>query len=120
MMTRISSAITQLILLGSADLGQPAASNAACHFAASQPSTLVEPIAKSTLLPEPGTFCVVNETPSLVTKSLARSQLENFVKAVTKMCTSQVEVSADTVTGLRWANASRSGLTKCVSAANGQ
>src|ERR1700689_3068108 len=96
MITRINSVITQLILPELAALGEtapslsrwrfgyPASRNAAFHFAASKPSTVVEPIFKLTLSPELTTFSVLNDTPSFVTRSWARSQLENLVKGVTK------------------------------------
>ena len=63
--------------------------------AASKPSTVVEPIFKFTLSPELATLSVLNDTPSLVTRSWARSQLENLVKGVTKTCSSQVGTIGD-------------------------
>src|SRR5262245_48131056 len=111
MMTSISSAITQLTLAGSATLGRLAAVNAAFHFAVSQPSILVLPIVRSTLSPAPLASIVLNDSPSLVMKSLARSQFENFDHGPTKTWKLQVAGSAETVIGFFWANSSRAGLT---------
>src|SRR5271168_1177042 len=112
MTARIASVMNQLILAVSAGfgtalpslsrcrLGYPASRNAAFHLPASKPSTAVEPILRFTRSPEFDTFSVMNDTPSLVTRSWARSQLENLVKGVTKTCSLQVEASAVMVTGL--------------------
>src|ERR1700687_5274683 len=96
MITRINSAMTQLTLAGSADLGAPDAANAAVHFGPSNPSTLVELIVRSTLSPAPGASIVLNDNPSLLTKSLARSQFENFDQGPTKSWKWQVAGSAET------------------------
>ena len=47
----------------------------------------------------PGALTVLNDTPSLVTKSLARSQSVNFDHGPTKMWKLQVAGSAVTVIG---------------------
>src|SRR5215470_19425264 len=116
MMMRITSVMIQLTLLVSALAGKPAALNAACHFGPSKPSTLVLLMERLTCCP--GVFCLVNDTPSLVTKSCARSHAVKFDQGPTKMWKLQVLASADTVTVLFFWNASRSGLTKWVSAPN--
>src|SRR5215831_11377419 len=85
---------TTLPSLSRCRLGCPATRNAAFHLPASKPSTVVEPSVKLTLSPELGTFLVLNDTPSLVTRSCARSQFEKWVNAVTKTCSWQVEPSA--------------------------
>ena len=77
---------TTLPSLSRCRLGYPASRNAAFHLPASKPSMVVEPIIKLTLSPELGTFLVLNDTPSLVTRSCTRSQFENRVNAVTKTC----------------------------------
>src|SRR5215470_5740752 len=111
MITRINSVMNQLTLAGSAALGTPAAVNAAVHFAASQPSTVVEPIVRLTLSPAPGVSIVLNDSPSLLMKSLARSQFENFDHGPTKSWKWQVAGSTDTETGFLAWKVSRSGLT---------
>src|SRR5262245_650776 len=116
MMTRMSSVMAQLTLLVSALAGRPAAVNAACHFAASKPSTLVLLMERLTCCP--GAFCLVNDTPSLVTKSCARSHCVKFDHGPTKMWKLQELASAETVTVLFFWKAARSGLTKWVNPAN--
>src|SRR5580765_1039844 len=111
MMIRISSAITQLTLAGSATRGTLAAVNAAFHFAASQPSTLVLPMVRLTLSPAPAVSIVLNDKPSLLMKSLARSQFENLDHGPTKIWKLQVAGSAETVIGFFCANSSSAGLT---------
>src|SRR5215813_12435707 len=116
MVTWITSVMIQLTLLVSALAGRPAAANAACHLAASKPSTLV--LLMDRLTCGPGVFCLVNDTPSLVTKSCARSHCVKVDHGPTKMWKLQVLASAETVTVLFFWKASRSGLTKWVSPAN--
>src|SRR3954454_11446086 len=110
MMTRISSVMNQLTLARSAFAGYPAALSAACHFALSQPSTLVDPIVRSTVF-APGTLMILNDRPDLVRKSWARSHWVKVDHGPTKMWKLQVVWSAETVIGFFSANASRSGLT---------
>src|SRR5271167_3872126 len=120
--TRINSLMNQLILPMSAGFGTtlpslsrlrfgyPASRNAVFHVSALKPSTEAEPIFRFTFSPALGTLSVLNDTPSFVTRSWARSQFENLVKAVTKTWDLQVAPSAVTVTKLRLENVSRSGL----------
>ena len=82
------------------DLSWVRAELAPCYSPVGRPSIdpvlmiIVEPNLRLTLSPELGMFSVWNDTPSLVTRSCARSQLENLVNAVTKTCSWQVEPSA--------------------------
>src|SRR5215510_5650429 len=113
MMTRMSSAITQLTFFRSADFGYFLAASAAVHLALSQPCTLVPPTSMSTDF-DPAEWTVLNDSPSLVRKSCARSQSVNFDHGPTKMWKLHVDWSAVTVIGFAFWNASRSGLTKWV------
>src|SRR5262245_19508883 len=99
MMTRISSAITQLTFFRSAVFGKFLAERAAVHLALSQPCTLVPPTSMSTDL-DPGACTVLNDRPNLVRKSCARSQSVNFDHGPTKLWKLHVDWSAETVIGL--------------------
>src|SRR5437660_1206491 len=102
MMTRISSAMNQLIWLVSADFGTilpsaafcrfgyPASNNTAFHLAASNPVTLVVPTDMSTDF-DPGTLTILNERPDLVSKSCARSHCVKFDHGPTKIWKLQVD-----------------------------
>src|SRR3954452_24017158 len=113
MMTRITSAMTQLMR----DLSGVAEWPAFCSAAASTfwygPSTLAAsatpPIWVTT--PEPGApLADLKDKPCLVRKSLVRSQSENVLHGPTKMWKWQVDGSAVTVIGVFAWNSSSPGL----------
>src|SRR6478735_1370973 len=111
MMTSSTSAMNQLTFDLSAVAENPAALSAAPNFAASQPSTAgLLPIFTETGEPA-GPSTDLKDRPDLVRKSLVRSQSENFDHGPTKMWKLQVPLSAVTVIGFAFENASRSGFT---------
>src|SRR5713226_8229724 len=107
----------------SAVAGKPASFRAAASLGkpslASKPSSFLSPTAMRTGEPG-GAFTEVNDRPDLVSASLARSHSVNFDHGPTKMWKLHCAGSAVTVILVLAWNASRSGLTKCVSSPNSQ
>src|ERR1700704_5860513 len=86
MITRISSAITQLTWDLSALGGKPAALSVAAYFAWSNPLSSTSPIFVTIVSALPaGRSVDLKEMPCLVRKSLALSQSLNFDHGPTKM-----------------------------------
>src|SRR5262245_6170170 len=113
MITRITSAITQLMRLLSGVAEWPAAFSPAASTFGSEPSILAalapSPIWVTTGLPgAPGMD--LNDRPCLVSKSLALSQSENWLHGPTKRWNWQVAGSAVTEIGVLAENSSNPGL----------
>src|SRR4051812_8107160 len=108
MITRITSAITQLILALSGAVLWPVFASAAVSAFWSQPDTTSLPIVVVTLPASPGTD--LNERPCLVRKSLVRSQSENLLHGPTKMWNWQSLSLAATVIGVFCEYSSSPGL----------
>src|ERR1700752_2618617 len=83
MITRISSAIPQLLRLRAGADFQPVLVSAAVSACWSQPSTFSPPMVVVTLPAGPSTD--LNDRPCLVRKFLVRSQSENLLHGPTKM-----------------------------------
>src|SRR5690349_22381270 len=108
MITRMSSAITQLMRLRSGVLFHPVFASAAVSAFWSQPSTFSEPMVVETLPAGPSTD--LNDSPCLVRKSLVRSQSENLLQGPTKMWNLQSAEFAATWIGVFFEYSSRPGL----------
>src|SRR5919202_1843774 len=107
MITRMSSAMTQLTLALSALGGYPVSFSAAVYFAGSQPSILVEPIVVTTSLPDSaGTD--LKDSPAFPRKSFARSHAVCRDHGPMKIW--KLQSLAATVMGVLFWYASRSGL----------
>src|ERR1044071_4384618 len=109
MMRVISSAITQLTLLLSADGGQPAALSAAAVFAWAQPSSFSRPTEVTTFPAGPSTD--LKDSPCFVRKSLTPSQSENVLHGPTNRWNLQSCGFAATVMGVFLENSSSAGFT---------
>src|SRR5690349_24889927 len=108
MMTRITSAITQLMRLRSGVADQPVFFSVSVSAAWFQPSTFSVPMVVVTLPAGPSTD--LNDRPCLVRKSLVRSQSENLLQGPTKMWNLQSAEFAATWIGVFFEYSSRPGL----------
>src|SRR3982751_1223026 len=109
MITRITSAITQLMRARSGAALYPVLASVAVSAFWSQPSTFSVPMVVVTLPAGPSTD--LKDKPCLVRKSLVRSQSENLLHGPTKMWNLQSASLAATWIGVLAENASSAGLT---------
>src|SRR4051812_47712907 len=108
MITRISSAITQLMRLRSGVAEEPVFFRDSVSAAWLQPLTLSERMVVRPLPGSPETD--LNDRPCLVRKSLVRSQSENWLQGPTKRWNLQSAGLAATVIGVFFWNSSSPGL----------